>query len=398
MQIAEGLAVPRQLVAVAVDDLHLHAVDGAALALEHLLPGFVRQAVVLAHQLAGGAQRRHLGHAPGVDHLHAERIERADHGRRARRAADHRTAERRKLQALALHVLQQAEPHRRHAGGEAHLLLLEQFVQRGAVQLRPRKHQLGAHQRHRIRQAPGIDVEHRHHRQDHVLRRAAQRIGQRRPIRMQHGGAVRIQRPLRIAGRARRVAQAGGGVLVEQRPGVLGALRGQQVFVAQHRHAGGRHVRAVGHRHPALDVRAMRREALDQRHEGQVEEDVLIIGVVDDVGDLVGEQARIDGVAHRARARHAIVDLQVPVAVPGQRADALAGLHAERGQRIRQLLGAIAHGRVRGAMELTPIALHAARHDFGRTVVPRGMFDDGRDEQGRAHHVSHQGHGVSSKN
>ena len=57
--------------------------------------------------------------------LDAGVIQGADHGRRTGRAANHRALERGEAQIVLLHVLQQSHPHRRHAGGESHLLLLE---------------------------------------------------------------------------------------------------------------------------------------------------------------------------------------------------------------------------------------------------------------------------------
>ena len=56
---------------------------------------------------------------------------------------------------------------------------------------------------------------------------------------------------------------------------------------------------------------------------------IAILGVVDDVGDLVGEQARIDGVTDRADAGDAVVQLEMAVVVPGERRDALALADAE---------------------------------------------------------------------
>ena len=68
------------------------------------------------------------------------------------------------------------------------------------------------------------------------------------------------------------------------------------------------------------------RQRLDQRREGEIEEQVSVLGVVDDVGDLLRKQPRIDRVQHRPRAGDAVVELQVAVAVPRERGDAIAGL------------------------------------------------------------------------
>ena len=78
----------------------------------------------------------------------------------------------------------------------------------------------------------------------------------------------------------------------------------------------------------ALIVLHARGDRLDQRQEGQVEEQDLVFGMVGDPDDLVGMQARVERVQHRARAGDRVVQLQVAVAVPGQRGDAVAELDA----------------------------------------------------------------------
>ena len=107
---------------------------------------------------------------------------------------------------------------------------------------------------------------------------------------------------------------------------VAGAV--DQLFVAEQvRHCDGarrRHVRAVGHRDEGLDRLHARGDRLDQRQEGQVEEQDLVFGMVGDPDHLVGMQARVQRVQHGARARHRVVQLHVAVAVPGQRGDAVA--------------------------------------------------------------------------
>ena len=83
-------------------------------------------------------------------------------------------------------------------------------------------------------------------------------------------------------------------------------------------------------------------ELLDQRQEGQVEEQRGVLGVVGDVGDLLGEQARVDGVADRADAGDGVVELEMAVAVPGQRRHPVAGLDAEPDQRVGEPADALA--------------------------------------------------------
>ena len=105
----------------------------------------------------------------------------------------------------------------------------------------------------------------------------------------------------------------------------------------------------------------MRRELLDERHESQVEADVAILGVIDDVGDLLGKEPRIDGVHDGTHSGDAVIELEMPEAVPGERADAISLPDAEPSQRLGNLPSAPVHIRVR--VPVNP-ALHSPRHDF----------------------------------
>src|SRR4051812_34525019 len=169
LQDAEGLAVPRQFATILVDDADVDAEEHATLLVLQLEAVFRAPLAVLRLEGGDGAERAHLGHAPGMQHLHAEvLLEGADHGRRARRAADDDALQRREAQLLLLHVIEEAEPDRRHAGAHRHFLALEELVQALAVEVLRREDELRAHQRACIRQSPGVDMEHRHHWQDHV--------------------------------------------------------------------------------------------------------------------------------------------------------------------------------------------------------------------------------------
>ena len=64
----------------------------------------------------------------------------------------------------------------------------------------------------------------------------------------------------------------------------------------------GRHVRGVGHDDETLHLRQVGLQLLEERHEGEVGEDPLILGMVDDVGELVGEEPRVQRVDDGAAA------------------------------------------------------------------------------------------------
>jgi hypothetical protein len=96
-------------------------------------------------------------------------------------------------------------------------------------------------------------------------------------------------------------------------------------------------VRVVGEDHIAFELRQPRLQLLEQRHERRVEEQPAILGMIDDVDDLVFEQPRIDRVTDEPGAGHAVVDLEVPEVVPGQRRDAIALLQLQALQSIGEL-------------------------------------------------------------
>ncbi|MNT51041.1 hypothetical protein D3C72_1879890 [compost metagenome] len=117
---------------------------------------------------------------------------------------------------------------------------------------------------------------------------------------------------------------------------------------------------------------------LHQRQEAQVEAQDLVFGMVGDPRDLVGVQARVDGVQHAAAAAHAVVQLQVAVAVPGQGGDAVAEQQLLAIQRIGHLPGArcdVAPGAT------VDIALDTARDDLAVAVVALDELDQRRDQK-----------------
>jgi hypothetical protein len=127
---------------------------------------------------------------------------------------------------------------------------------------------------------------------------------------------------------------------------------------------------------------------LDQRPEGHVEEHHLVFGVVGDVDDLVRMQPGVHGVQHAARAADAVVQLHVPVRVPGQRGGALARLHAQRLQRVGHPARARRDLTVGAAVDIT---FDTPRHDLLVAMVAFGMNEKRRDQQRQLHHLTEHG-------
>jgi hypothetical protein len=207
---------------------------------------------------------------------------------------------------------------------------------------------------------------------------------------MQGSGAMRVHRSFRVAGGARRVAQADGRALVEFGPSVVGRSFGEQALVVDELREllRGRLAILVDHRDPAAHVRAMLGDRLDDRQEGRVESEVRVAGVVDDPRDLLRMQPRIDRVDHRAHAADAVVQLHVPVTVPGERGDAVADADARARQRVGKSAGSVLAVGIRVAMD---VALYPARDDLGVPMVSGRMLQNARHEQRHVHHQSLHG-------
>ncbi len=152
-------------------------------------------------------------------------------------------------------------------------------------------------------------------------------------------------------------------------------------------------MRAVRQRDPRRHAGAMRRELLDERQKRQVEEDQPVFRVVDDVRELVEEEPRVDRVDDRFHPRHGVVELEVAVPVPGERADALAGHDAEAAEGAREParpgVGVAVRVAVNGSFD-------RARHDFGVAVAAVRVADERRDQQRAVHHQTEHGRGLAN--
>ena len=236
-------------------------------------------------------------------------------------------------------------------------------------------------------------MEHRHDGQDGGVGIERQHRARAHHHRVDHRRAVRVEHALRIARGARRVAERRGRLLVELGPLERAGLVGDQLLVAEQlRDLGrGRHVGAVGHDHDVLHGLELVADALDDRHEVQVDEDDLVLGMVGDVGHMLGRQARVQRVQHGADAGDAEIELEMPVGVPGDGADPVAELDAQPLQRFGQLLGALVRVLVAVAVDRP---LDGARHDLDVGIGGGRIVDDLRDQQRTVLHQTL--HGVPS--
>jgi hypothetical protein len=189
--------------------------------------------------------------------------------------------------------------------------------------------------------------------------------------RVKIGRAVAVENTLRIAGGPGGVAQRRGGVFIEHRPVILAVLLRDQVFVGLRLFGHAAHVLPIGHGNETLDIRQRRRQIMHQVGEGDVEEQHAAFGMVENVLDLLGKQPGIDGVQHRADARHREIKLEMTMGVPGECGDTVAGLDAHGEQCLGHLLGAMRQSPVVAADDRL---LACLRNDLRvRMVAPR-MF------------------------
>ena len=185
---------------------------------------------------------------------------------------------------------------------------------------------------------------------------------------------MRVDDALRVAGRPGRVAHAAGIVLVDRDPGEIVVDLGKPALVVDRvLQAAGLHVRAVGEHDEAFDLRQLVLDLLEDRHEGEVGEDHAVAAMVGDPGDLLGEEARVQRVVDRAGAGDAVPGFEVPPAVPGERADAVADADAVLDEALSHLERALAD---RGVARLVDRPLDRARDHLAIRMVGRGMIDD----------------------
>ncbi len=140
---------------------------------------------------------------------------------------------------------------------------------------------------------------------------------------------------------------------------------------------------AVGEDHIGFDLRAVRYQFFHQRHEVEIEAQNPVFGVIDDVGDLIREEARVDGVADRPDARNTEIEFQMAIGVPRQRSYPVPQSNAEIGQRVGELANTAIGIGIGVAVN---IAFAATADDFLPPVPARGVLQQRRDQKRTIHH------------
>ena len=197
-----------------------------------------------------------------------------------------------------------------------------------------------------------------------------------------------IEHALRLARGARGIAQRARRPLIQQRPGVFRILTGDERLITHDGHAQRGQGGLAHHHHHAQRFR----QPLGQRHQPRqqrgIDKQRHIGGIIQNIGDLVGKQPRIDRVQHRPHAGGSVIHLHMRRGVPAQRRHPLAAPNAQPGQGMRQLRRARGHGGVGGACH-RPSGIHADQ--LRSAMMLRRMGQDGGYEQRvLLHQAKHQ--------
>ena len=131
-----------------------------------------------------------------------------------------------------------------------------------------------------------------------------------------------------------------------------------------------------------LDGLELGEELGEQRHQRVVDDNDLVLGVVRDVDDLLGEQPHVEGVQDRAHRRRREVGLDVLLVVPHERGHDVALADTEVGQRVREAGGVAADLGVRRG----PRAIGCGSDELAASVDRAAVLEDPPYVEGDVHH------------
>ena len=157
---------------------------------------------------------------------------------------------------------------------------------------------------------------------------------------------------LGIARGAARAAHGGGRALVDVRPREARLLRGDELLVAKRIRQ--RIYVAIADDDEGLHRRELRRDRREEKDQRSVDEDDAVLCVIDDVGDLLGEEPQVERVQDRAHSRNGEVRLLVRLVVPREGRHTVARTYAQSSQRGSDTLGPLTDlGERRGVGAIT---------------------------------------------
>ena len=284
---------------------------------------------------------------------------------------------------VGVEVLEHVVPHRRHPARQGRTALGHEAHQRLGLQPAVGHAQRRAAHHRRVGQPPRVGVEHRHDRQHPVLEGETAGVAAAHRHRVQVRRAVAVDDPLGVAGGARGVAHGCRVALVDLGP-VEGRLGGrEQLLVEVHLLAAGAQRVEVGARrvgpgdHDVLDRGHLPQLRRQQPAERVVDDHHVVLRVVGDVDQLLGEEPDVQGVQHRAHRGHRQVGLEVLDVVPLEGRHPLVAVDPQPAQCRGQPRGALAElGVGAGAA-----AVGGGGHDLAVGVHRDDVAADGVDGQ-----------------
>jgi hypothetical protein len=173
-------------------------------------------------------------------------------------------------------------------------------------------------------------------------------------------------------------------VLVDLRPRVPGPFGGEQFLVVDEPGQPGAVAVAV-HDEMAEGLEfipAGRQHRSEDRRQAGVGEQHGVLGMADDVSDLLRRQPDVDGVHHRTHARNGEVRLLMLLVIPAKGGDPVAPLDAQAAQAGRQLIRAVGQGPELDAAR--PVGL--AGDDLAVGVQGPAVLEDVPDRERKVHH------------
>ena len=201
---------------------------------------------------------------------------------------------------------------------------------------------------------------------------------------MHHQRAVAVEHALGMPGGAGGVTEPGRVVLADGRGREVRQLGLDQLLVIDGALRDGLAVP------PDDDVARLhlRAEAFPERPEHVVEDHHRIVGVIDDVRDVLHREPRIERVQDGAAEGDSEVRLQMTAVVPGERRDAVARLHAQPRERVGELLRAAMEFAIRAALD-RPV--RPAPDDLVVCEELAGAIEEVHEREGDLHHQSVHG-------
>ena len=153
---------------------------------------------------------------------------------------------------------------------------------------------------------------------------SAKRVRHAGSVAVQEQSAVTVDDSLGIARGRGGVAHGGRRVFIELRPRIrFVRRRGEQRFVVEDVT---RFVHDIVQHDDLADRFQLAADGFENGKQRGVDEDDAVLGVVDDVRQLLRSEAQVESVQHAAGAGNRKIQFQMARAVPAQRPDAISGL------------------------------------------------------------------------